>query len=77
MVTVGVKVAVLGTVIGTASAWLAELRRLTVLFVNLPDMNVEVPLEQAQQAMRALQDRRRKPEDRFQPQPPRRARRRR
>lgn len=38
------------------SAWLAELRRLTVLFVNLPELHVDVPLEQAQRAMALMQD---------------------
>lgn len=37
------------------SDWLAELRRLTVLFVNLPDLNHRTPLEHAQQAMQMLQ----------------------
>jgi class 3 adenylate cyclase len=35
--------------------WLAELRRVTVLFINLPDFNDHTPLEQAQEAMMALQ----------------------
>src|SRR6185369_7654697 len=35
--------------------WLAELRRVTVLFINLPDFNYNTPLEQAQKAMYALQ----------------------
>ncbi|MDF1666527.1 MAG: adenylate/guanylate cyclase domain-containing protein, partial [Planctomycetota bacterium] len=35
--------------------WLGEFRRLTILFVNLPEMNMEVPLAQAQQAMETLQ----------------------
>lgn len=35
--------------------WLAELRKITVLFINLPDFNHETPLEQAQEAMCALQ----------------------
>ncbi|HEY1011668.1 MAG TPA: adenylate/guanylate cyclase domain-containing protein, partial [Herpetosiphonaceae bacterium] len=37
------------------TSWLAELRRVTVLFVNLPDLTHELPLEQAQRGMRALQ----------------------
>jgi class 3 adenylate cyclase/tetratricopeptide (TPR) repeat protein len=37
------------------SAWLAEMRRLTVLFVNLPELNYQTPLEQCQEAMQALQ----------------------
>lgn len=35
--------------------WLAELRRVTVLFINLPDFNQTVPVEQAQTVMRRLQ----------------------
>ena len=37
------------------TAWLAEQRRVTVLFINLPDLSDGAPLEQAQAAMRALQ----------------------
>ena len=35
--------------------WLGELRRLTVLFINLPDLNHQTPLPVAQQVMEALQ----------------------
>ncbi|MBI4852981.1 MAG: AAA family ATPase [Acidobacteria bacterium] len=35
--------------------WLAELRKITVLFINLPDFNHKTSLEQAQEAMCALQ----------------------
>ena len=35
--------------------WLAELRRLTVVFIQLPDMNDALPLERAQSVMCALQ----------------------
>jgi len=35
--------------------WLGELRRVSVLFVNLPDFNVATPLDRAQEAMRAVQ----------------------
>ncbi|MCB0196360.1 MAG: AAA family ATPase, partial [Anaerolineae bacterium] len=38
------------------SGWIAELRRVTVLFVNLPDLNYAGDVEQAQQIMRALQN---------------------
>ncbi|MCB0163808.1 MAG: adenylate/guanylate cyclase domain-containing protein, partial [Anaerolineae bacterium] len=38
------------------SGWIAELRRVTVLFVNLPDLNYAIDLAQAQQIIRALQD---------------------
>jgi class 3 adenylate cyclase/predicted ATPase len=37
------------------SDWLAELRRLTVLFVNLPDLNHTTPLDKAQAVMAAMQ----------------------
>jgi class 3 adenylate cyclase len=36
-------------------SWLAELRRVTVIFINLPDLNHTMPLEQAQTVMRTLQ----------------------
>ncbi len=35
--------------------WLAELRRVSVLFVNLPDLGTTMPLEKSQSIMRALQ----------------------
>ena len=35
--------------------WLGELRRISLLFVNLPDFNVDTPLDAAHSAMRALQ----------------------
>lgn len=35
--------------------WLAEYRLLTLLFINLPDLNAKTPLEQAQGIMQALQ----------------------
>jgi len=37
------------------SGWLAELRRITVIFLNLPSLTYTTPLEQAQNVMRALQ----------------------
>ncbi len=37
------------------SGWMAELRRVTVLFINLPDLTHETALEQAQTVVRALQ----------------------
>lgn len=37
------------------SDWLAELRRLTILFVNLPDLTHRTPLDEAQQTLRAAQ----------------------
>lgn len=37
------------------AGWLGELRRVTVIFVNLPDLDYTMPLEQAQAIMRALQ----------------------
>ncbi|MGB0385679.1 MAG: adenylate/guanylate cyclase domain-containing protein [Ardenticatenaceae bacterium] len=38
------------------SDWLAELRPVTVLFVNLPDLTAKTPLEQAQTVMVSLQE---------------------
>ena len=35
--------------------WVCELRRVSVLFINLPDLGVETPLNEAQNAMRAAQ----------------------
>ena len=37
------------------SVWLAELRRITVLFVNLPTLTDNTPIQEANRAMRALQ----------------------
>jgi class 3 adenylate cyclase len=37
------------------TGWLAESRRATVLFINLPDLHSDAPLEQIQQVMYALQ----------------------
>ncbi len=37
------------------TAWLAEQRRVTVLFVNLPDLRADTPLRQAQKLMRTIQ----------------------
>ena len=37
------------------SGWLAELRRVTVLFINLKDINHETPLERTQQVISELQ----------------------
>jgi len=48
-----------GTILARLAAgqegWLAELRRVTVIFVNLPDLDYTMPLEQAQAVMQALQ----------------------
>jgi class 3 adenylate cyclase/tetratricopeptide (TPR) repeat protein len=38
------------------SDWLAELRRVTVLFINLPELSHSTPLARAQEVMRALQE---------------------
>jgi class 3 adenylate cyclase len=35
--------------------WLAELRRVSVIFINLPDFSRDLPLEQAQTVMRRMQ----------------------
>lgn len=49
--------AILSRLVAGQTAWLAELRRVTVLFVNLPDLDGAAPdaLERAQTVMRALQ----------------------
>jgi predicted ATPase/class 3 adenylate cyclase len=53
--------AILSGIVAGQTAWLAELRRVTVLFVNLPDLdgaagdNDSAALERAQTVMRALQ----------------------
>ena len=49
--------AVLSRLNPAETGWLAELRRVTVLFISLPDMTPDAPdsLEQAQRAMLALQ----------------------
>ncbi|MFN8458085.1 MAG: adenylate/guanylate cyclase domain-containing protein [Anaerolineae bacterium] len=47
--------AVLARLAAGQLGWLAELRRVTVLFINLPDLNYAIPLEQAQTVMRTLQ----------------------
>lgn len=40
---------------GQETNWLGELRRVTILFVNLPTLNHETPLDESQQMMCALQ----------------------
>jgi class 3 adenylate cyclase len=47
--------AILARLAAGQSGWLAELRRVTVIFLNLPDLSHAIPLEQAQAVMRALQ----------------------
>jgi class 3 adenylate cyclase/tetratricopeptide (TPR) repeat protein len=37
------------------SGWLAEMRRLTVIFVNLPELDADTPLAEGQELIRALQ----------------------
>ncbi|HYF61215.1 MAG TPA: adenylate/guanylate cyclase domain-containing protein, partial [Herpetosiphonaceae bacterium] len=46
---------ILSRVVAGQSDWLAELRRVTVLFVNLPDLNEPARAAQAQATIRALQ----------------------
>ena len=48
--------AVLSRINAGQNAWISELRRVTVLFVNLPDLNHETPLAHAQESTRALQE---------------------
>jgi tetratricopeptide (TPR) repeat protein/class 3 adenylate cyclase len=50
-----VPTAILSRVEAGQTAWLAELRAITTLFINLPDLNAATTLPQAQQALRALQ----------------------
>lgn len=47
--------AILNRVDAGQTAWLAEQRRVTVLFINLPDLQAGTPLGQAQALMRTLQ----------------------
>jgi class 3 adenylate cyclase/tetratricopeptide (TPR) repeat protein len=47
--------AMLASMVAGHEEWLAELRQLTVLFVNLPDLDHQAGLDDAQEAMLALQ----------------------
>lgn len=47
--------AILARIDAGQTAWLAEQRRVTVLFINLPDLRDGTPLRQAQALMHALQ----------------------
>jgi class 3 adenylate cyclase/tetratricopeptide (TPR) repeat protein len=47
--------AILSRLAAGQSGWLAELRPVTVLFINLPDLNFATPLEKAQEMMSILQ----------------------
>ncbi|MBI1880880.1 MAG: AAA family ATPase [Chloroflexi bacterium] len=47
--------AILARLAAGQSGWLAELRRVTVLFINLLDLTYSTPLPQAQTVMQALQ----------------------
>jgi predicted ATPase/class 3 adenylate cyclase len=47
--------AILARLAAGQSGWLAELRRVTVLFINLPDLTYSTSLDQAQAVMQALQ----------------------
>lgn len=47
--------AILARLAAGQSNWLAELRRVTVLFINLPDLTDTTPLDQVQTAIQALQ----------------------
>lgn len=48
--------AILSRLSAGQASWLAELRRVTILFVNLPDLSANTSLEQAQQIMKTLQE---------------------
>jgi class 3 adenylate cyclase/tetratricopeptide (TPR) repeat protein len=47
--------AMLTSMVAGHEEWLAELRQITVLFVNLPDLDHQAALDEAQQVMLALQ----------------------
>ncbi len=47
--------AVINRLTAGQSSWIAELRRVTVLFINLPDLNQETSLESAQSIARLIQ----------------------
>ncbi len=47
--------AILSRLAAGQSGWLAELRRVTVLFINLPDLTYSTSLDQAQTVMQTLQ----------------------
>ncbi len=47
--------AVLSRVTTGQIAWLADFRRVTVFFINIPDLNADTSLEEAQTAMYAIQ----------------------
>ncbi|HNB53558.1 MAG TPA: adenylate/guanylate cyclase domain-containing protein, partial [Anaerolineales bacterium] len=48
--------AILSRLSAGQSSWLAELRRVTILFVNLPDLSTNSSLEQGQRIMQTLQE---------------------
>ncbi len=47
--------AILDRLAAQQTGWMAELRRVSIIFANLPDLTYKMPLEQAQEVMRALQ----------------------
>ncbi|NJM06010.1 AAA family ATPase [Candidatus Gracilibacteria bacterium] len=47
--------AITGRIAGGQTDWIAEQRRVTVLFINLPDLRADLPIERAQQLMQAIQ----------------------
>lgn len=47
--------AILARLTAGQGAWLAELRHITVLFINLPDLNHTTPLDEAQKVVLGLQ----------------------
>jgi class 3 adenylate cyclase/tetratricopeptide (TPR) repeat protein len=50
-----IPVAALDRLAAGQTGWLAELRRVTVVFLNMPDLNYGISLERAQDVMRAMQ----------------------
>lgn len=47
--------AILARLAARQAGWLAELRRITIIFVNLPELDYTLPLEEAQRIMHTLQ----------------------
>ncbi len=48
--------AIMARIAAGQSGWIAELRRITVIFVNLPDFSHTTPLDKAQTVMHGLQE---------------------
>ena len=48
--------AILSRLSAGQARWLAELRRVTIIFVNLPDLGSETPLREGQEIMKTMQE---------------------